>query len=124
MVLVVEDHAVVRDVMLRSLQDGGFETVGARSPNEALALAHDCEPIELLVVDVVLPDMNGPELAGRIRELHPDVSVLFVSGFGLEDLNERGVQGLGGQLLQKPFTPTTLLDAVHHTLAERVRRGA
>ncbi len=124
MVLVVEDHPSVRDVMMRVLQDGGFDAVGAKGPNEALALAHGCEPIELLVVDVVLPGMNGPELAGRIRELHPDASVLFVSGYGLEELRDRGVHVIDGQLLEKPFAPAALVDAVHGTLAERVQRGA
>jgi PAS domain S-box-containing protein len=117
-VLVVEDDASVRDVTVRALRDAGYRLLVASSGAEALSLLRSTpfRP-DLVVTDVVMPGMNGRELADRIRERLPAVAVLFVSGYTPETIAPQGVQS-DGAFLAKPFTGSTLLAKVRATLDE------
>jgi two-component system, cell cycle sensor histidine kinase and response regulator CckA len=114
-VLLVEDEGLVRDLVKRVLELEGYDVTAAASGGEVLA---DCEAAryDLLVSDVVMPGISGPELAARLRSHNPNLAVLFISGY-----NETAVAGYGAlaqtvELLQKPFTPAVLAERVRAVL--------
>ncbi|HYE99865.1 MAG TPA: response regulator [Planctomycetota bacterium] len=113
-ILLVEDAPVVRAYILAALARDGWSVLTASSAEEALrkALAHP-DAIDVLVADVVLPQMNGGELADRLLELRPDTRVLFMSGTPEEEIYAKGLLRPGTPYLEKPFEPAVLLDALH-----------
>jgi len=122
-VLVVEDDQVVRDLVSRTLRRAGFSVLVAEHGEAALAVsrAHP-RVIDLLVTDVVMPRMNGGELARRLTLERPGIRVLFVSGYAHDALDLGAGLDPGTEFLQKPFTPAVLLDRVRELLtAERTR---
>jgi PAS domain S-box-containing protein len=118
-ILVVEDEPLVRAVIVRTLQDAGYDVLALTSGREALALPRErTAEVELLVTDVVMPAMDGRVLARELRLRHPELPVLFLSGYAPDTLAERGGLGLGfeGELLPKPFTAGALLSRVRTML--------
>jgi CheY-like chemotaxis protein len=122
-VLVVEDEQLVRDLVCRTLRRAGYTVLVAEHGEEALAVARaHVGPIELMITDVVMPRMNGSDLADRLSLERPGLRVLFVSGYTSEGLVVRGGLEPGTEYLQKPFTPAVLLDRVRELLTtERAR---
>jgi len=116
-ILVVEDDNLLRPMMVRVLRRNGYTTLEARNSTEAeeRAFAHG-KAVDLLLVDVGLPVVGGPEVVERLRQHWPAVKVLFISGFGPKTLAERGVRP-GPGLLEKPFAPLTLLERIEAILA-------
>jgi len=113
--LLVEDNDAVRELMCRVLESSGYALVEAASPREALELAATMkEPIDLLVTDVVMPEMNGRQLSNLLREERPDLPVLYISGYTDEVMISRGLLPPGTAFLQKPFS----VDQLHHALRE------
>ncbi|GAB1643949.1 PAS domain S-box protein [Krasilnikovia sp. MM14-A1259] len=112
-VLVVDDDETVRELMVRILDRNGYKPVSAADPESALILAE--EPFDLLLTDVLMPQMSGPELAERFKLRQPDVPVLFVSGY--TDGHAGVKRAAGGLLLHKPFTTESLLGSVRDALA-------
>jgi two-component system cell cycle sensor histidine kinase/response regulator CckA len=109
-VLVVDDQDVVRDVIKLSLESAGYRVLEAATPSEALALARDAgAEVDLLVTDVVLPEMDAFELANRITCELPAVRVLYTSGY-----TDAAAEG---PFIQKPFTPAQLIEKVGTVLA-------
>src|SRR5205823_14936108 len=84
-VLVVEDEPSVRALMQDVLAGEGYRVLDANDPWEALGVAETC-PINLLVTDVLMPDMNGPELAKRIESIRPETKVIFMSASNIDVL--------------------------------------
>jgi CheY-like chemotaxis protein len=116
-VLVVEDEPAIRRIVLRTLQDAGYETLDAADAVEAAALLQEAGMMpDLLLTDVVLPRGSGPELARMLRQRQPRLPVLFVSGYAPEQVAERALPGAEGQALAKPFLPMQLLVAVRAVL--------
>ena len=116
-VLVVEDDAKVREIVERSLRAAGYRVVTASSGEEALRRVHaDGHPIDLLVTDVVMPGMGGPEVARRVLERVPRARVLFVSGYTDDAIGRHGVLEDGVHFLPKPFTSDSLLAGVRAVL--------
>jgi CheY-like chemotaxis protein len=116
-VLVVEDDDLLRPMIVRVLRRNGYTTLEAANSTEAeeRALAHG-KAVDLLLLDVGLPVVGGPEVAARLKQHWPAVKVLFISGFSGKALADRGVRpGLG--LLEKPFAPLTLLERIEAILA-------
>jgi two-component system cell cycle sensor histidine kinase/response regulator CckA len=110
-VLVVEDRAEVRTLACRMVEELGYQTLAAASGAEALSIAHHHPyPIPLLMTDVVMPGMNGRELADQLRQLYPEMKAIFMSGY-----TDRILTNPHEHYLQKPFT---LLQ-----LAEILRQG-
>jgi two-component system, cell cycle sensor histidine kinase and response regulator CckA len=108
-VLLVEDEPMVRSATSRVLISAGLRVLEASSPEVALALCRERpERIDLLLTDVVLPTVNGRELADQINQLRPNVRVLFMSGYS-DDAK-------GGAFLAKPFTPDTLIRRLDEVL--------
>ncbi len=116
-IVVAEDEAAVRELMSRVLNERGYTVIGGTSPDEALAAvrAH-VGRIDLLLTDVVMPEETGPELAARVRDLSPDIRVLYVSGYPTEIIDRHGVLAPSVAFLQKPFKPDGLLRKVRETL--------
>jgi CheY-like chemotaxis protein len=107
--------------MLESL---GYDVLVASTPAEALA--HAREPgrrIDLLLTDVVMPDVKGPELARQLAELRPGLPVIFMSGYTANVALTHGLAGGGDALLQKPFTRADLAARVAGALAGAGRAG-
>ncbi|HEY0369415.1 MAG TPA: ATP-binding protein [Chthoniobacterales bacterium] len=119
-VLVAEDEEIVRELICDVLEDEGYRVLCARDGTEALLMAREHDgPIHLLVSDVIMPHMNGPELAAQLSSARPDVKVLYVSGYSDNDIGDHGVIGANIELLQKPFTPQTLATRVRDVIEER-----
>lgn len=118
-VLVVEDEEIVRELVCAVLDEQGYNVICAPDGVEALQLAENFDgTIHLLVTDVIMPHMNGHELAAKLSSLRPDMKVLYVSGYSDTDLGEHGVLDPRFELLQKPFTPQILARKVRDVIHE------
>ncbi|MCW8130974.1 MAG: response regulator [Planctomycetota bacterium] len=107
-VLVVDDDAAVAGMVCETLGGCGYRTLLASRAQEALELA-GAHAIDVLVTDLVMPEMNGTELARRILELRPEIRVLYVSGYTEVDATPAPFHGKRSGFLQKAFTPRSLL---------------
>ncbi len=117
-IIVVDDDALVRGAMHAIVTDGGHAVTVVGTAAEALAAAARwTRPPDLLVTDVIMADMSGPELARRLRVLHPGLRVLFTSGYAEDRLSERGVMVDGVHFVAKPFERTRLLEKIAAVLA-------
>lgn len=119
-VLLVEDEDSVRRLMHKFLEREGYQLLEARNAKEAeeIAAVYD-EVIDVLVTDVVMPGMTGPELADRMALLRPDMQVLFVSGYRHDTLEHVGQLSRDLNLLPKPFPASELLRRVQMLLSQR-----
>jgi len=118
-ILLVEDEADVRAVAAESLRLLGYQVLEAAAPSDALQIAEQyAEPIHLLLTGVVLPIMNGRELAEVIKRLHPEIKVLYVSGYTVNTVVHHGVLEEGIHFLPKPYTPSQLAAKVRQVLDE------
>jgi CheY-like chemotaxis protein len=116
-VLIVEDEEGVRELLRKVLVEHGHTVLEARHGKDALMVAERYErPIQLLVTDVVMPEMGGAELARRIAERRPETKVLYVSGYTSDEIFRRGIKGDGSILVKKPFTPEDLMLRVRGVL--------
>jgi two-component system, cell cycle sensor histidine kinase and response regulator CckA len=116
-VLVVEDMPAVRAVTCEMLRRFGFTVHDAADGTTALHLAQTLtQPIDLLLTDVVMPDVNGRDLATQFQKLRPRMKVLFMSGYTDDAVVRHGILEEGIAYLQKPFTPTSLVRRVREVL--------
>jgi two-component system cell cycle sensor histidine kinase/response regulator CckA len=119
-VLVVEDEETVRRLVAKFLERRGYAVLTASDSLEALAIGRDHRgPIDLLVTDVVMPSMNGPELAEQFLTLRPGAGVLYVSGYSDEAIGDPTVRVAGSVFLQKPFSESSLAQKVRDALQGR-----
>ncbi|MCB0177961.1 MAG: PAS domain S-box protein [Anaerolineae bacterium] len=112
-VLVVEDEEIVRKLVCETLEAHGYDVIEAPSPADGLDLALSQATIHLLVTDVIMPKMNGKELYQKMRAIHPNSKVLYMSGYTNNVIVHHGILDEGINFLPKPFT-------VHH-LTRKVR---
>jgi CheY-like chemotaxis protein len=118
-VLLVEDTEPVRLLVTRLLEDAGYRVVAAAGGPEALALPELADgDVDLLLTDVVMPEMSGRELANRVRERLRDLPVLYMSGYAGDVLRRHGVMATGSGYVEKPFEARTLLLAVRRALEQ------
>jgi PAS domain S-box-containing protein len=115
-ILVVEDEPPVRHMMKRSLQNAGYRVLDTGSATEALRLLQLNQDVRLVLIDVILPGMDGQELANQIREQRPEVPILFTSGYTRGEIERRGLVEPGANFIQKPLTPDGLVRAVRQRL--------
>ncbi|MGE0445864.1 MAG: response regulator [Vicinamibacterales bacterium] len=116
-VLVVEDDALVRELVRTVLERAGYGVTTTATPGEAHAVAADRgDTFDLLITDVVLPEMNGRMLAAQLLARHPDLHVLYMSGYIDTVALPGGIIDGKTPFLRKPFTPETLLRKVRQTL--------
>ena len=121
-ILVVEDEADVGRLTRRILERARYRVLLAATPSEAIQIAADEADIQLLLSDVVLPEMSGRVLATRLLSSHPHLEVLFMSGYTDEALSKHGVLDPGVALIEKPFSAAALLVRVDEML-RRQRPG-
>jgi two-component system, cell cycle sensor histidine kinase and response regulator CckA len=114
-ILVVEDDAQVRELFSGVLRGSGYRVIDVPSPEAALA-SSSRRDVDLLVTDVILPQMSGRQLADRLSSERAGLRVLYVSGYGEETLAPHGILDSGIELLRKPATPEMLLRSVRRVL--------
>jgi two-component system, cell cycle sensor histidine kinase and response regulator CckA len=115
-ILVLEDDPTVRVFAAEVPRKAGYAVLEARTPDEALRMARPGVGIDLLLSDVVMPGMNGPETAERIQAALPATRLLFMSGYSGAQTLQAGVLDRGIPFLPKPFTAAALLARVEETL--------
>jgi signal transduction histidine kinase len=119
-ILLVEDEEMVRAMMLEGLQTDGFSVLAAGNAQEAISvLERHSRPIDLLLTDLMMPGMNGMELARRLMPSHPAMKVLLVSGYSEEEIGKFVRKEAGTAFLQKPITPSVLSRKVREVLYPR-----
>ncbi|MGH3071909.1 MAG: ATP-binding protein [Gaiellaceae bacterium] len=111
-ILLIEDDDAVREIARRLLVGTGYTVIEARYGSEALELASDDRAIDLVLSDVVMPGLSGPEVVARLQARRPGLAALFMSGYAPESEGPLG----GAELVRKPFTAAQLLDAVRSAL--------
>ena len=116
-ILLVEDDDTVRRFARLALERHGFRVIEAASPEQALSLAAPAEePIALLLTDVVMPQLSGPELAERLKNIRPDLPVLYMSGYPASMVMKGESLDATVRLLSKPFTTEQLLASIEEVL--------
>jgi two-component system cell cycle sensor histidine kinase/response regulator CckA len=116
-VLVAEDNDDIRELTVAILSNEGYSMSQARNGKEALALCEDGLEIDLLVTDVVMPDMGRVELSRRVYPFRPHAPVVYMSGFPFQELDLPDLDASREVYLPKPFTPAQLWKSVQHALA-------
>jgi PAS domain S-box-containing protein len=117
--LVVEDEPTVRAMTTLLLERAGYEVVAVGDAAEALAVAQQLIPIDVLVSDVVMPNMSGIELAELMMDRYPLIGVVLLSGYTAETLDLQRVTARGATFVPKPVTSSELLQRVSHAVASR-----
>ena len=116
-VLIVEDEAEILTLAKIAMKRYGYNVLSAQSPSDALAICEKCgDKIDLLITDVIMPEMNGKELKDRIEVKYPTIKVLFMSGYPADIVAHRGVLEEGVEFLQKPFTQILLANKIREVL--------
>ncbi len=118
-ILLVEDDDTIRHMVSSILAKHGYKVIEAPTPHAAIAAAaQHIDGIDLLVTDVVLPGMSGPELVARMAKVHAGLKVLYMSGYTDDAVMQHGLLEAGTAFLQKPFTPDGFLRKVRAVLSE------
>ena len=117
-ILVVDDEDLIRALVREALQMEGYQVLEASHPSEAMNISREFKAtIDLLVSDVVMPGMNGRELADHLVAERPHLKLLFISGHSPTILTRTGVETVQGRFLQKPFSTSELVKSVRSALA-------
>jgi CheY-like chemotaxis protein len=122
-VLVVDDEQPLRDLVCRTLRAEGYRTLEAGHGAEALELIETAaEPVDLVVTDVVMPGMDGRELGRRVEQRWPNIPILYISAYDVNDIFRRGSPRTSAPFLQKPFPLEGLITTVSGLLRTRFPR--
>ena len=114
---MVEDEVQVRELVQEILQAEGYTVLTAADGNEGLQLCSAYGgPIDLLLTDVVMPGLSGPEMAQHILPMRPRIKIAYMSGYASDAMGDHGVLDPGTAFLQKPFTPDILITTIRETL--------
>jgi two-component system, cell cycle sensor histidine kinase and response regulator CckA len=115
--LIVENEAAIRNLLQMALRKNGYTVLAAESGREALDLVSTHSgPIHLLITDVMMPDIDGPELVRRLSTIRPETQTLFMSGYMDDALGDQGVLAASVNFIQKPFSPRTIAQKVRDIL--------
>jgi CheY-like chemotaxis protein len=121
-ILLVEDEEIVRELTREMLELAGVAVLAADDPAEALAVCREFDgPIDVLLTDIVMPGMSGRELADRLRELRPELEIVYTSGYSDDVIAARGTLEPDTGFLAKPFTCADLSAAIHEALGKKER---
>ena len=116
-ILVVEDNHEVRKVTGRILRMQGYRVLEASNGGDSFSISKQHEgPIHLMITDVVMPEMNGPQLAKHLISQHPEMKVLYMSGYVKNFISHQGILGKEMNYIQKPFTVDELVKKVRGVL--------
>jgi two-component system cell cycle sensor histidine kinase/response regulator CckA len=115
-ILVVDDSETIRNLVSAILSQDGYRIIEAADGADALRIMDGrLTDLDLVITDVVMPNMGGPELARRIGRTRPELRTIFISGY-LDDLAMREIESMPALFLPKPFTATGLLENVRTAL--------
>ena len=118
-ILLVEDDASIRKLETKTLENLGYHVISAASAKQAIHLAkNQAQNIELLITDVIMPEMNGQELSVILKERNPDLKIIFMSGYTADVIAHRGVLYDGVNFISKPFSKRDIAVKVHEVLHE------
>jgi PAS domain S-box-containing protein len=124
-ILVIEDEDIVRNLACRGLRDHGYKVVEARNGAQGLRfITEHPETIDLVISDVVMPEMGGRELGRVLAKMDSELPILYMSGYTGEDVVQRGLLDPGAPFQQKPFTPAGMAGKVRAMLDQREQRRA
>src|SRR5262249_55372982 len=116
-VLIVDDEPLVLRLCCSILSRQGYAVYGASSPDEALRYSEDPDrKLHLLLSDIIMPKLRGTDLAERVARIHPQIRILYMSGFDGREIPEYDLLRRSSKLIPKPFTPRELLLAVRAAL--------
>lgn len=119
-ILIVEDDSALRFISEKMLSENNYRVFSVGTPREALQVAKEHEgDIDLLITDIVMPEMNGKQLAEAIREMDPEIKILYMSGYTANVISHHGVLEEGVNFIQKPITFNGLAAKVADVLSER-----
>jgi CheY-like chemotaxis protein len=118
-ILLVEDTETLRVMTREILEGAGYTVIEAANPAAVLARISSLGAVNLLLTDVVMPRMSGPDLAKDLRRTWPDLKIVFMSGYTEQAVENRGVFEAEAEFLQKPFTIDSLLRKVRAVLDAR-----
>ena len=119
-ILLAEDEPALRKLARLILEQEQYRVLEAKNGREALEIAERLDaPIDVLLTDVVMPELNGPDLVARLRAVRPDLSVIYMSGYADSRLAGRGISEEGASIVRKPFDAEELQETVRRTLASR-----
>jgi two-component system cell cycle response regulator CpdR len=116
-ILIAEDDDSMRHFLVRALQKAGHEVFAVSNGAAALPALGE-RRFDLLLADIVMPEMDGIELAQRSVAIDPAMRIIFITGFAAVALNQRRAQQTGGKVLSKPFHLRELVDEIDRALAE------
>jgi PAS domain S-box-containing protein len=115
-ILVAEDEIAVRSLIQTLLGEKGYRILTGEDVFDVLRVASQVEKIDLFITDVVMPHLSGREIAERLKPLHPETKILYISGYTDDEILLHGLEHSDLQLLQKPFGPQVLLEKVREVL--------
>ena len=119
-ILVTEDEPAILKMTTMMLERHGYKVLGASTPAMAIALAKDHPgEIHLLITDVIMPEMNGWELAKELLCFYPNLKQLFMSGYAANAMVHQGIIDKGVHFIQKPFSMQNLIDKLRKLLAQQ-----
>ena len=115
--LIVENEAAIRNLLQMAFRRDGYSVLTAESAHEALAIVRDhIGAIDLVITDVMMPDMGGPELVKHLQSLRPQTRTLFISGYTDATLGDHGIVSGDVNFMQKPFSPRVIAQRVRDIL--------
>jgi two-component system cell cycle sensor histidine kinase/response regulator CckA len=121
--LLIEDEAIVRQLAREVLETSGYRVIEAASSRAALLLCEqNKDAIQLLLTDVVMPELSGPEVVNQCLLLHPEMRILYMSGYTEDAIVHHGVLNEGTNFIAKPFTPYGLALRVREVLEAPIRK--
>ncbi len=115
-ILVADDEPVVLSLAQMILRNYGYQVLTARNGQEALKVHGQSGHVDLVLTDVLMPEMTGPELIHEIKQQEEEMRCIFMSGYDHAHIQKQGVKDLGCDYLRKPFTPEALLKKIRQTL--------
>jgi CheY-like chemotaxis protein len=117
-ILVVEDQDELRTLISETLSDNGFKVISAENGAKALEIFKaDPKKFDMVVTDVVMPEMGGRALANELTKILPDFKILYLSGYTEDTLAGHGISGQHPHFLEKPFSRASLLQKIQEILA-------
>lgn len=114
-ILIVEDAEAIRKMVCAMLTQSGYNCLEASDGTEALRLLEAAEPVQLVLTDMTMPNMDGAQLARHLSQVRPELRILFMSGY-IEDPVVRSLESFSFLFLAKPFTASTLMEKVRQAL--------
>ncbi len=122
--LLLDDNALVRDVLCEALERHGFEVIAAADPLKAIEAAENHRgDIDIALLDVAVPHMRCGKCAECLREIHPALKVVYMSGYPLDIAREMGGLEHNSEFVMKPFTPDALIGTLRRVLCQSPGNG-